>query len=192
MAGVAYRRNLPHVFPPHTSIFITWRLNGSIPASVVAAAREKHRLNAGKRFVAVDQFMDTAPRGPRWLSDPRIAEQVCNEIELGGSQALCEYALFAYVVMSNHVHMFAMPHAPVTKIMKRIKGNTARFANQVLGRDSGIFWQQESYDHFCRNAREFDRICDYIRWNPVKAGLVERPEDWTWSSAHRRIAITVV
>jgi putative transposase len=192
MDRLVYRRNLPHVFPPHTSIFITWRLKGSIPASVVAKAREEHRLSAGKRFATVDRFMDKTSQGPRWLSDPRIAECVCTEIEIGGSQALCEYAMFAYVVMSNHVHMFAMPHVPVMKFMKRLKGNTARFANRVLGRHAEEFWQRESYDHFCRNSKEFDRICEYIAWNPVKAGLVERPEDWPWSSAHRRIAVTHV
>src|ERR1700761_3550077 len=187
MPRLAYRRNLPHVFPPHPSIFITWRLKGSIPASVVAKAREEHWLSAGKRFATVDRFMDKTSQGPRWLSDHRIAECVCAEIELGGSQALCEYALFAYVVMSNHVHMFVMPHVPVMKIMKRLKGNTSRFAKQILGRRAEEFWQQESYDHFCRSSREFDRICDYIAWNPVKAGLVERPEDCPCSSAHRRI-----
>ena len=55
-----------------------------------------------------------------------------------------------------------------------------------LGRTGKPFWQVESYDHWVRNAYQFQRIISYIEWNPVSAGLVEKPEDWPWSSAHRQ------
>jgi len=48
------------------------------------------------------------------------------------------------------------------------------------------FWLDESYDHWVRNSREFDRIQSYIEFNPVSAGLVARPEEWPWSSAQAR------
>jgi len=56
-------------------------------------------------------------------------------------------------------------------------------ANAVLGRAGRPFWQDESYDHWVRNAAEFESIRQYIEYNPVMAGLVERPDDWMWSSA---------
>jgi putative DNA methylase len=37
-----------------------------------------------------------------------------------------------------------------------------------------------------RDEDEFERIVNYIRANPVSAGLVERHEDWYWSSCHDR------
>jgi putative DNA methylase len=57
-------------------------------------------------------------------------------------------------------------------------------ANLLLGR-TGAFWQHESYDHWVRNEREFNRIVAYIEENPVSAGLAAAVEDWPWSSATR-------
>jgi hypothetical protein len=45
------------------------------------------------------------------------------------------------------------------------------------------FWQAEPYDHWVRDVEEFQRIAAYIVDNPVKAGLVNRGEDYRWSSA---------
>ena len=64
-----------------------------------------------------------------------------------------------------------------------MKGATARQANLVLSRTGERFWQAESYDHWVRDEGEWDRIAAYIENNPVKAGLVERAEDYRWSSA---------
>ncbi len=35
-----------------------------------------------------------------------------------------------------------------------------------------------------RTAKEYHETVEYIHWNPVKARLVSRPEDWSWSSVH--------
>jgi len=67
-----------------------------------------------------------------------------------------------------------------------LKGYTAREANRILGRTGQHFWQEESFDHWSRDEDEFFRIIAYIENNPVKAGLVTRPEDWQWSSAAER------
>ena len=53
----------------------------------------------------------------------------------------------------------------------------------MLGLVGQPFWQDESYDQLVRNRTEFDRIANYIEMNPVKAGLVAKPEDFPWSSA---------
>jgi len=44
-------------------------------------------------------------------------------------------------------------------------------------------WHREYWDRFIRNERHFQQVVEYIHQNPVKAGLVERPEQWPWSSA---------
>lgn len=61
--------------------------------------------------------------------------------------------------------------------MKSIKGISAREANKILDR-KGSFWQSESYDHIVRDEDELERIIKYIIYYPVKAGLVEKWEDW--------------
>ena len=78
------------------------------------------------------------------------------------------------------------PFVEVSKITHALKRFTARSANQILGLTGQPFWQDESYDHLVREDPEFDRIVRYIENNPVKAGFVAQPEDFTWSSASLR------
>ncbi len=93
------------------------------------------------------------------------------------------FRLHAYVVMPNHVHILIEPNVPLARITHRVKGTSARAANQILGRDGQRFWQDESFDHWVRNAAEFTRIKNYVEQNPVKAGLVTTASDRPWSSA---------
>jgi REP element-mobilizing transposase RayT len=69
------------------------------------------------------------------------------------------------------------------RITRSIKSYSAREANAILGRTGEPFWQIESYDHWVRNSDQFEKIVQYIEFNPVKAGLVAHPEEWRWSSA---------
>src|SRR5262249_29057016 len=94
------------------------------------------------------------------------------------------YALHAYVVMPNHVHMWITPRIAVPRLMNSLKGVTARDANLLLDRTGLPFWQRESYDHWVRDG-EFERIARYIEWNPVRAGLAAEPHLYPWSSAAR-------
>jgi len=88
--------------------------------------------------------------------------------------------------MANHVHVPIKPIQPLRKVTQWIKGASAREANLMFGRAGEHFWQVESYDHWERGSDECTRIADYIEYNPVKAGLVESPEQWPWSSAQLR------
>ncbi len=84
--------------------------------------------------------------------------------------------------MPNHVHVLFRAYQPVSTIMRWLKGSTARRANQLLGRTGKRFWQDESYDHWIRNDKEFVKIVEYIEWNPVAAGLAKTVGDWPWCS----------
>jgi putative transposase len=198
-----YHRNLPHWHPSGRSIFVTWRLYGSLPANVIneLKIRRQHlkkiqeagsvdsntRIREYKKlFARVDAILDKATTGPLWLKETRIADLV--------QQALLKqyahlYTLWAYAVMANHLHALLRPKKVETSlatITKHLKGYTAREANRLLDRTGQRFWQDESFDHWPRDRKEFSRIVAYIENNPVKAGLVKRPEEWTWSSAAER------
>ena len=69
---------------------------------------------------------------------------------------------------------------------RAVKKTSATQANLILSRTGQHFWHHESYDHWVRDARGFERIVGYIEWNPVRAGLVTRPGDWPRSSASQR------
>ena len=67
-----------------------------------------------------DRELDQAGVGPRWLQDdPRVAQAV--ETLRFGQDELKLYALAAWVIMANHVHILISPEAPVARIMKSIK-----------------------------------------------------------------------
>ena len=65
-------------------------------------------------------------------------------------------------------------------IIQSLKGYTAFKANRLLGSE-GEFWAHESYDHWIRNDVEWQRTVAYVLNNPLKAGYVERWQDWEWS-----------
>ena len=132
--------------------------------------------------MALDRLLEEHQSGPLYLSRPEIAQLVVDALGYG-QDTLRYYTLHAFVVMPNHVHVLLTPQVAVPKLLCTIKAFTARRANQILGSTGKPFWQDESYDHWVRDAREFERIAAYIEWNPVRAGLVDRVEDWPWSSA---------
>jgi putative DNA methylase len=172
-----YRRRLPHWQPEGVPIFLTWRLAGSLPLCILSAS-----LTAGQRFAALDRDLDRTTTGPLWLKDERVAGCVATTI-FAAERDWRLYDLRAWVIMANHVHLLIQPLQPLSEITRSVKSSSARVANQILNRAGSRFWQVESYDHWVRNQREFDRIKRYIEQNPVKAGLSVRAEDWRWSSA---------
>ncbi len=201
-----YRRRLPHWQPPGATIFVTYRLFGSLPARVLdQLADEEHRLKREplrpgessldrstriRRHIhgLTERALDTIRTGPQYLAHSTIATIVADNLFEHMDRL---YRLWAFVVMTNHVHILIEPLAvaagsdtavALSRIMHSLKSYTATKANGLLGR-RGAFWQDESYDHWIRNAAESSRVVEYIEQNPVKAGLVAAADDWPWSSA---------
>jgi len=178
-----YERNLPHWHPTGRSIFLTWRLYGSLPQSFTNKLSNQN-LKPGRQFLQFDRYLDEASIGPLWLRDPQIAESIVATLR-EGANALNHYNIHAYAIMANHVHLLIEPRVPLSTIMNGIKGVTAKNANKLLNRTGKTFWQDESFDHWTRDQAEENKIRRYIENNPVKARLVANPEDWPWSSAKK-------
>ena len=64
-------------------------------------------------------------------------------------------------------------------ILQCLKSATAHRINKRL-HHLGPVWEEESFDHVLRSDESLKEKCEYIRQNPVKAGLVRRPEDYPW------------
>jgi len=117
-----------------------------------------------------------------FLAQPEIVQIVTDAIRYA-DRNLRSYDLHAWVVMSNHVHLLVNPLVEPAVFLNTLKSFTARRANVLLHRTGAPFWQREYFDHWLRSQSEFDETVAYIERNPVRAGLVERPEDFRWSSA---------
>ena len=153
---------------------------GSLPAKF---PRNPGAPEAGREFLLADRALDRASTGALWLARADIAQTVVDALSYGADE-LEQYDLHAWVVMANHVHVLMTPHEEVDKIMARIKGRTARIANEILNRSGTAFWRREYFDRWMRTSAEFCKVVEYIEMNPVKAGIVENPEDYPWSSAY--------
>lgn len=199
-----YRRNLPHIQPSNTPLFVTFRLAGSIPVAVLEQLKELQALEALQRqaiaspaeierqayddqkraFGRMDRVMDSAANEPYWLADPSVAQMVTDALQYRHPDV---YELDTFCIMPNHVHVVFTPvndsddrPLPLQTIMHSLKLYTASQANKLLGRE-GQFWHHENYDHYVRDADEWLRIVAYVLNNPVKAGLVDTWEAWPWS-----------
>ena len=130
----------------------------------------------------MDRLLDEAREGPLYLRRPAIADMIVEAIQYN-ADVLGHYALHAFVVMPNHVHLLATPVMPLPKLTKSLKGITAKRANAMLALTGNPFWQEETFDRTVRNAQEFEKIRNYIEGSPVRAGLVREASEYRWSSA---------
>ena len=172
MAKAFYRRRLPHWHPEGKALFLTWRLHGTMPRQPEVT------------FAAFDKLLDQTKVGPLFLNIPEVADAVAEEIvrEEG-------LRLWAWVIMPNHVHLLADAVNRETedwvRLLKLIKGRSARRANTILSRTGSPFWQEETFDHWVRTDGEFAKVKRYIERNPSNASLAASPEQFRWSSAWR-------
>jgi len=139
-------------------------------------------------LVAYDKILDRIITGPHYLRNNEIVEIVKKELHRHDSKL---YNLICFCIMSNHVHILIdtnidrdatkildkSQHTDLAKIMKRIKGATARKINKTLNK-SGAFWEKESYDMYIRNEKMLNNVISYILNNPVNAKLVENWEEF--------------
>ncbi len=209
MTEIFRRRHLPHWDVPGAIYFVTACLDGSIPATglrmveeyrrqlesqvrpkTISEADWEHR-NRKLAFGKLDELLDQQP-AVRHFERPEIASIVRESLY---HFADVRYQLLAYFIMPSHLHWVFHPipqwcetlpvgRTPREVIMHSLKSYTANRCNRVL-RQSGEFWQDESYDHWVRED-ELSRIIAYIENNPVKAKLVAEPAEFVFSSAHDR------
>jgi REP-associated tyrosine transposase len=99
--------------------------------------------------------------------------------------------LDAVVVMPDHAHaVFRLiePHR-LSAVLRLIKGRSARQVNHLLPQKHRLkpvpLWMQESFDHIVRDEAELEEKIEYIRLNPVRLGLVAKPEEYRWLVVRR-------
>lgn len=92
-------------------------------------------------------------------------------------------AIWAYCLMPNHVHLIAVPEA-ADSLRRAIGEAHRRYTRRVNAREDwrGHLWQ-ERFASFPMDDAHLLAAVRYVELNPVRAGLVQRPEDWPWSSA---------
>ena len=101
---------------------------------------------------------------------------------LGRSVELFGWKLYAWVLMSNHYHLFVgTPEATLSRGMRQLNGDFAQHFNRRHGRDGHVFQGRFKAVLVQREAHLLE-IARYVVRNPVRVGLVASPGDWPWSS----------
>ena len=113
----------------------------------------------------------------------------CGYLESAAARDLFEDALqrargryrfdvIGYVVMPEHVHLLVSePRKDLLSVaLQGLKLSVVRRTMRPR------FWQARYYDFNVQTEAKRIEKLNYIHWNPMKRGLVDRPEDWRWSS----------
>ena len=159
LAKYRYRRRLPHLQKADATLFVTFCTGG--------------------RLVLPEQARDL-------VLEHCLREGGLQPLAGEGARATPRIYLYAAVVMPDHVHLLLSPLRdengwpwPLVDILQCLKSATAHRINK-LRRTSGPVWEEESFDHVLRSHEGLKNKCEYIRQNPVEAGLVQRHEDYRW------------
>jgi putative transposase len=99
------------------------------------------------------------------------------------TRAAAEYnvAVGRYVIMPDHVHLFV--RLPITEVTLE---RWIRMLRTVLGKEllrlgaQKPHWQEGFFDHVLRSGDSYAQKWEYVRLNPVRAGLCKDPEEWSY------------
>ena len=98
------------------------------------------------------------------------------------------WAVGRYVVMPDHVHFFCRPELgakPLSEFVGFWKSYTSRRIRALgLPRSTPAattLWQREFFDHVLRSSESYSEKWNYVRDNPVRAGLVSAADDWPYA-----------
>ena len=111
------------------------------------------------------------------LADPAVHDRF---IRFGKEAAGRGTAIGRYVIMPDHIHLFIRP------AREQRLGRTIGFLKQSLSAalkqngERAPHWQPGFFDHLIRSPQSASEKWEYVRQNPVRAGLVERPDEWPY------------
>ncbi len=113
------------------------------------------------------------------LTSPAIAEILVAAWE--EAPAVHGWCVGRYVIMPDHVHFFAASLGDRAKPLSKFLECWKRWTGRRI-RESGIAfrWQAEFFDHLLRNSESYSAKWEYVRSNPVRAGLVQSAEEWLY------------
>jgi len=96
-----------------------------------------------------------------------------------------QWKIIAWVVLSNHYHALLRSPSDRGKSVDKFVASYHKFTaakwnkeDHQIGRP--VWWNY--FDSCIKDKREFFAKLNYVHWNPVKHGLVRRPEDYAYSS----------
>ncbi len=109
-----------------------------------------------------------------------LANDVVHSVLINFGQQGVErgFALGRYVIIPDHIHLFVSGTLDF-ELGIWVRGLKRVVAAAVTGGRSGL-WQRGFFDHVVRNSESYSQKWDYVRENPVRAGLVRIADEWPY------------
>ena len=186
-----WRSRLPHWEVEGHWHFVTIRCQGTLPTAVKRKLGEIHvalqsihpqseefQQLQRRYFLTTEKYLDRGA-GFAPFKEVRPCELYLEALTVMESEG---WLVGEATVMPNHVHLLVIrqnSEFSLKQVLTRLKGRSSRWINQELQR-SGRFWQEDWFDRWMRNEGELTKTINYIRNNPVKAGLVDEWTDYRW------------
>jgi putative transposase len=101
------------------------------------------------------------------------------------------YLFHEFVIMPDHIHVILTPLTSLEKAVQFIKGGFSYRVKKELGSGMEV-WQKGFSDHRIRDSRDYLLHVSYVRQNPVRKHLCERPENYPYPSANPRFRLDEV
>ena len=93
-----------------------------------------------------------------------------------------KFRILCYCLMPDHLHVVISPgesNLSLSKFLNIFKGRTTTLFRKKKG--LGKIWQRSAFDHIIRAGEDLKIIIEYIMNNPVRKGIVEKAEDYSYS-----------
>ena len=162
----------------------------------------------GRTYLTDENFFFVTTTVVRFLnvfSDPKVCDLLIDNIKY--YQSKYHFTILAYVIMPSHFHWIVEVQpklGTISEIMRDIKKRSAWDIMEYLKHNNLYkevfeteaeqypdqerkFWMKRFDDEVIRKQRMLWTKIKYIHNNPVKAGIVEEPEDYKYSSARNYI-----
>ena len=93
-----------------------------------------------------------------------------------------KYVLHEFVIMPDHLHLLLTPTPEISleRAVQLIKGG---FSYRLGKAKRGLVWQESFTNHRIHDEQDFKQHAEYIRLNPVRARLVDKPDLYPYASA---------
>ncbi len=105
---------------------------------------------------------------------------------------MSDFQLYAYCFMPNHIHLLIRErHEPISRIMQKISSSFVFWYNDKYERCGHLF--QERYkSEVVEDDQYFLTVLRYIHQNPLKSDMVQKVEDYRWSSMKEYLNVTIL
>jgi REP element-mobilizing transposase RayT len=124
------------------------------------------------RHIIVLITVCTKNRQP-WLAAPEV-----HEILISVWREATAWLVGRYVIMPDHIHLFASPRDETVSLESWVRYWKSQFSKRH--KNPNHRWQVGYWDTTLRSNESYDEKWDYVHNNPVRHGLVSRPEDWPY------------